>query len=354
MSNKQPGTQPVRKGKQSTKLIVNKKKNKAASCRVDSNKAIAVEVNKYKLTSLYIKGCGLYDSPAALDKFNRWVDAHINDIDPNSTVVCLECGNCELILCEHHLKTRTEEVIPPAEFSIPPVVSNTHFHTYHLYDSVVNSVNWPKFDMHVQNNRDLMGFSNSSIAENNIIPELYNYIKLKMQSDYMVNGTDRRPLRLEHCRRLATKWVEQHKLETVMESDTVLTNRVIFTIQRVCDNRENVVLYEENDPGRNFLTARLLLSKGFSILLVCFLLYSLYGTTMLVVNQHRTLSVIVQFRDVAVQVLINLLESMMNVLLTGNLLLLEGLITNPLTVIVATVLIIGITIISRCSISRTR
>lgn len=235
----------------------------------NANTIIADGIQQYRMTAIYQRGLKSYKNAAALENFNNWVKTHIKNIDPALAQVCHICGNADLILCEHNITVEKEE-IRNCDLPVSPVLKVDHFVSYNYWNAIKQLFAKPGFNFSKQNNRTLGGFSNEHVTDNNIIPELYNYVKLRMQSSYAVNGFESRPLRLEHCRRLASKWLEQRKLEKRAEEDTVLTNRIMFTTQRVCDNAENAVLYGETNPNQSFSIARLSI---FAVLLILLMIY---------------------------------------------------------------------------------
>jgi len=302
-------------------------------------------------TRIYKRGVHKYKTAEALAKFNTWVELHRDEIDPGEATVCKECGEVDLNLCEHWVGAEEKA---KAEYSPTPVVKTEHFWSYHIWDSIKRALKYPQMDLSVQNNDKTGGFDNSDISDNNIIPELYNYVKLRMQSSYSVNGVEVRNLRLEHCRRLATKWLEERKMEKKAEEDTVLTNRVMFTTQRVCDNAENRVLYGYTDPEQNFLTARLPLLKKWPKLLICFLLYALLGRIIMFAAPHAILFLSTYIVPGAVGNWVNLFIVTLRLLLNGSQHAFLGLFISPFTSIGVIVLCIAAFLTSLFSISSRR
>jgi len=303
-------------------------------------------VTSYRLSSLYAKGLIAYESKAALDRFNGWVETHAADIDPALAKVCHLCGSADLILCDHNIVRRGDEIVTQTGYAPEVPLRTTHFWSYHLWDSLKQAMNWPKFDLSAQNNRDLAGFDNGDVTDDNIIPELYNYVKLRMQTSYAVNGVDNRPLRLEHCRRLASKWCESRNLEKRAEENTLLTNRIMFTIQRVCDNIESRVMYEYTDPAQNFLLARLPILKSWPKLLILTLLYVAYGRFIMFALPHIILYLSTYIVPGAVGRWASLLDATCRLLLSGSQHVFLGLIISPFTLIGAISLLIALITIS--------
>jgi hypothetical protein len=232
-----------------------------------------IEVDTYKCTDIYQRGAAAgFSNKQALDKFNVWVVASRLAIDPSKMLVCGDCGALDdFQLCDHFINVKSPNTTINDELIINAPLRTEYYWSYQIIDGIKRLLVWPRFDLGEQNNTMLGGFSNSDIDEDNIISPLFNHIKIRMHTSYFVNGKDDRALRLAHCQRIAQKWVESKKLK--LDDDTVLTNRVMFTVQRVCDNAENGVLYEHTDPTANFLLAR---ARSWAIFFWTLLLCALY------------------------------------------------------------------------------
>lgn len=240
-------------------------------------KNLANQISNYYCTDAYERGVNSgFKNSAALAKFNEWVVANKSSIDPRHMPVCAHCGNADLLLCDHFVTNNdNNKQLDDGVLIINAPRTTAFYYSFQLIDGIKKMLLWPTFDFAKQNNRMLGGFSNSDIEDENIIPELYNHIKVRMQTSYKVNGTEDRALKLAHCHRIALRWAEQKKLD--LDGDTVMTNRLQFTIQRVCDNAENRVLYEHTDPTQNFLLAR---AEAFRVWLLFLTLYVIWGRVM--------------------------------------------------------------------------
>lgn len=205
---------------------------------------IAAGLRTYKYTNQYKQACATkFHSVTQLAKMNEWISQHEDDIEPEAARFCPECGDVNLLLCHHNLAVESVcEIEPPVE----------NLRTVYRTNSW-----WPftksKFDFDKQNQRTLRGFKNSDIGDVMIIKQCYNYVTANMQTSYVYNGKYDRNLCLAHCQRLAMRWVELDSAgkERLM-SDTTYKNRIMFTIQRACDNAENGILYAFTDPLQDF------------------------------------------------------------------------------------------------------
>jgi hypothetical protein len=229
------------------------------------------QVDNFRLTEVYLKGRDkIYPDAAALARFNNWVQANIAQIDPAQCSVCAICGDANLILCDHHV------VAPPA----PPaqVVAQVNpvyqWGWWRFVKPAFRILSSPKIELNVQNNRYIGYLGNEHIDDQEIIPDLYNYITVNQQTSYLVNGYDSRPLRLAHSHKLAHRWAEAYKRSEDLVTNTVFANQFKITIQRAADQVENHMFYGYSNPTANFGLAWLPNSSlVFYVLafLVCFL-----------------------------------------------------------------------------------
>jgi hypothetical protein len=73
-----------------------------------------------------------------------------------------------------------------------------------------------------------------------------------MHVNYKINGVDNRDIRLEHCRKLASRWAAINKVKV----DTPMAVNVMFvTVQRACDQDENRALLAYANPSASFSRA---------------------------------------------------------------------------------------------------
>jgi len=293
------------------------------------NRQISVETNNYHLTEAYRRAVGSgFKSQGALERFNQWVTANAGSIDPQYVVVCGHCGGADLVLCEHFVNQKSENKEQDGALVIQAPIRTHHFWTFQLIDGIKKMLVWPKFDFDSQNNKYLGGFENCDIDDENIIPDLYNHIKVRMQTSYQVNGKEDRALRLAHCQRIMHKWVESKKMN--LDNDTVLTNRAMFTVQRVCDNAENQVLYAATDPTANFLLARLPSLRGLWRALFAALVYVIISKIMMAyVVPYMIVLGTKYILPGAVGTWLNLFVLSLEALLSGSKLLCWGLVVYP-------------------------
>lgn len=316
MNRKQPGSGPARNRKQQTSSHCpggasnttgsSSQAANAINTGVGSNKPyvggksqgkdftaakIKQQVVTFKSTALYVRGRDqIFPDAMALARFNNWVVAHRDEIDPSEQKVCLKCGHVDLPLCAHSVA----EPVVVAQPVAPVVVPNNlrhHEWTFRPLQSLKDAFQWPGFDTHSQSDARLHGFSNHHLPEDLIIPELFSYLTLNMQTSYLVNGKEDRALRLSHVHRLAQKWVITKNLEAAVSADQHYCVRVKFTIQRACDNAQNTMLYGERDPARNFGLAWLPGSRVKQLMLLLLVVVALW-------NLSTTVGLVLRFVQV--------------------------------------------------------
>nr|WRQ65483.1 hypothetical protein [Tolivirales sp.] len=221
-----------------------------AQARVAQN--IRADVRRHHTTEVYIRGRDAkYPDAAALARFNIWVQAHSQEIDPAETKVCLICGQVDLVLCAHSI-TQPVAVAAPAAPQIIPAHLRHHKWKFQPLKALRDSIRLPSFDTHSMSDVSLHGFSNDDLSDELIVPELFSYLTLNMQTSYVVNRVEDRALRLSHVHRLAIKWLILRDLEKKVEEDHHYNVRVRLTVQRACDNMQNDMLYGSRNPARNF------------------------------------------------------------------------------------------------------
>lgn len=253
---------------------------------------IKQQVAVFKSTALYLRGRdSVYPDIAALDRFNNWVRVHQAEIDPSEQRVCIQCGHVDFALCAHSVKEAAEPVAVEAPVIVPHNLRH-HEWSFRPIQSLKEGFQWPGFDTHSQSDARLHGFSNHHLPDDLVIPELFSYLTMNMQTSYLVNGVEDRALRLSHTHRLAQKWVISKNLESAVASDQHFSVRWKLTIQRACDNAQNAMLYAERDPARNFGLAWLPGSRVKQLMLLLLVVVALW-------HSSTTLGLVLRSMEVA-------------------------------------------------------
>lgn len=214
-------------------------------------------LTEYRSTEQYRAICAKkITSLLALKRANALLARIQNGVDPAAYHVCLECDRAtDYELCPCVISVAPQQQAPPLPIDLHADIGHLGYvvepqgfikrAAYYLFD-------WekPEYHLPLQNNKKLEGFSNSLISDQKLIPDLYNYIVNNLNVSYAVNGVEKRNLRLEHAKRLASKYVDTNNIDVT--NDTVMSVRMRFTIQRATDQVENDMLYHETKPGRSF------------------------------------------------------------------------------------------------------
>lgn len=237
-------------------MKASKPQKSKATAKAQIGNKIEAEESKFKMTTQYLKLIEReYTDKKQLDRANAWVKANIKDLDPSRMHVCTTCDDgADFNICACHLKIITTQTV---------VDDNAAFRTRHwekplgrLTNDIYNVMGWdkPSFYPEQPYNKKLRGFENKHIHPSFIIPKLYSYISVNMNTCYPNSyGIEDRDLRIEHCRRLALRYAELHSLDV---TDLLVANRIKHTVQRVCDQQENAMLYEKDDSlDQSFLQA---------------------------------------------------------------------------------------------------
>lgn len=193
-----------------------------------------------------------FGTVGALNRFNQWVQGNIDQINPASVPVCLTCGNSDYQLCNCYVN----EAAPVVEEDVPvlgvvgdPVVRNRP-----MWVGWVQGIHRmffaPQFDLNAVNNHRLRGlvrdFDPSELSDDLINERMYCHIRCEMHTHYRVNGREDRDLRLEHCRKIAKRYCEKNKIR--LDSQGAATAFAV-TVQRACDQAENGILYQPQNPN---------------------------------------------------------------------------------------------------------
>lgn len=226
-----------------------------ATKRNDIKQDVVKQTAQFRNTNTYLAAVDKgFKNRLALDKFNSWV--RNSDIDPSKVRVCNECGACDLELCEHFIvNSPTVAAVDQSGALLIPTGPCNFNYRWMWVDKIKRMFVWPKFDADVVNNHNLNGFHNEQLGDSLINEQLFNYIRLGMNTSYVINGVDDRSARLAHCHKLASRFMDENKIKQSDRTETRFVNVVTSTIQRACDSAENRMLYAPSNPSHNFWPA---------------------------------------------------------------------------------------------------
>lgn len=218
------------------------------------------ELNVYQHSKLYHDAIDKgFKNQAALDAFNGWVGQHIDDIDPREQIACSYCGRVDLILCTCFIKEDVGAIAVVDDALVIPAgrkMINIHYSWFgKLWRRVIRGYDESKFNFDVVNNHhinevsDLVSEPEVQLqVDENILENLYNFIRAHQHTSYDLSGVDNRQARLAHSHKLALRWVTQNKLDSRL-MDTRFVNQLMITVQRATDQVENNTLYSAVDPN---------------------------------------------------------------------------------------------------------
>jgi len=196
-----------------------------------------------------------FKTDKALDAFNRIVRPLENLIHPYSVPICTECGHAEVWLCSHFVTSGPVVEIEDDVVAIPPVEVTTIKWRFAWVEGVRRMFTWPKFDFDAVINRGSRGFHPSLISDELLWVDMLNYIRLHLHTSYKLDGKFNREAKLAHCRKLALRFLTDRNIKPTDVTDSQTINRISLTVARACDQRDDSVLYKEDDPRQNFWLA---------------------------------------------------------------------------------------------------
>lgn len=265
-TQKKPGSRPVRKGKQNDQLIVRRDAGKSKrghssqkQIRNDLQRDVARNIMVYTHTRWYCKAIEAgFSNLAALDKFREHVARLLDQIDPACVPVCRDCGTSDIYLCDcriigEALKGVTVNVDEDdsIDLLVPQVVNFERKFTW--FEGVLKLFYRPTFNPKTNNNHFLAGYNNSSLHDDFQWDGMASFIRLNLNTSYVVDNKDRRDLRLAHAHKLAHRYMDVIKLRESERVKPEFVSRVIHTVQRVTDGAENPMLYAHTNPTHNLI-----------------------------------------------------------------------------------------------------
>lgn len=235
-------------------------------------KRLEDQVQQYHCTDIYVKAYERkFKTQQALDTFNIWVAANVKYIDPQYMPVCMDCGQCELALCNHFVHTgddtqgdAAEDNVVVIEQAAPILISRRH------RGWVGGVLRWfvthrdPSFDLNINNNHNCKYFNNEVVPDDHIVSDLYLFLRSKMHFKY-----PSRDVKIEHCMRLAEVFDSKNKRDY---STPLMLNKRLITIQKACDSHENDALLAHCDPEHKpsgFLTAWAIIYFALLVITIC-------------------------------------------------------------------------------------
>lgn len=223
---------------------------------------IAKAEDEYRRTEWYTTAAkkGFADQ-TALDRFNQTVKNLKHLIDVNKAPICLsEDGHYDedepLKLCACYITAQTGGVAVSAAGDCLEIsttgLGNHQFH-YQWVDGIRRMFRRPNYDPTEPINHNVGWLGSGQLDEQAmLIPELLNYMRLYGNTSYTLNGVFQRDSKLSHGKKLALRWLSEHKFnmkEFVSESAKIA--RVNYTCQKFADLPDDDFLFEEQYERTN-------------------------------------------------------------------------------------------------------
>lgn len=212
--------------------------------------------NEHNVTEWYLSAVKHgFKNSAALDRFNTTVAGIASEIDPRRVPVCTECGNSDVILCEHYIVNGGVVIVNDDAIAIPTTGGFFMRWRFQWFERVQRMFVWPRFDSSVLVNHYNAGFDPSVIPDTEIWPEMLCYIRLHLHTEYKIDGEFNRPAKLAHCKKLANRFLTDNRIKISDCLSPEMVNKIQLTVARACDQRDDQTLFKKDDPRRNFWIA---------------------------------------------------------------------------------------------------
>jgi len=222
--------------------------------RRDLAQSIQSDLNVYALTKVYSRALEkTFKTKAALDAFNLWAAANDDKIDPKAYVVCVECGHCDLTLCDCWVTAAPSAVSAPpdAMIAIPSGPSNIRWR-FAWVDQVKRMFAWPSYSPDVNVNHNIGWLRNSALPEEDLLlPEMLAYIRINQNTSYKINGVFDRGAKLAHSKKLALRYLDELKVPLEERTSARFVSCLHHTIQKAADNVDDDFLLAQNNEDHN-------------------------------------------------------------------------------------------------------
>lgn len=216
----------------------------------DFKKKITKDLNVYTRSKWYTSAVekGFKNKPA-LDKFNAHVAAVQGEIDPSAAPVCENCGSCDILLCDCFITGKGVEIVDDAVAIPNSVASMTWRFTW--VERILRMFTMPKFDSTVPINHNIDGFSNTQLGDALLWPELLAYIRLNQNVSYVINGKYDRLAKVTHSKKLANKFLDEHKIPLKDRNNASFVNRIHSTVQKAADQDDDAMILAHQNEQHN-------------------------------------------------------------------------------------------------------
>lgn len=226
--------------------------------RIRQPDRIAAGINEFKATKWYTLGISKgFASKAALDRFNQAVQARGAGVDPNAAPVCTHCGASDLVLCDCFIVAAPNAVQLVDDALVLPAGDANVKYDFRWVGGLRRLFTWPKYNSALPINHDIGWMSNSQLPEEGMLWEdMAAYLRMHMNTSYMLNGAFDRKAKLSHAKKLALRFLDEFKITKTQRLEPKLVASMLFTVQRMTDQVDDDFLLAQSSQDYN-ITSRL-------------------------------------------------------------------------------------------------
>lgn len=216
--------------------------------------SIKTDITVYKNTDWYQKAViAGFKNKTALRAFNDKIVQIAQSIDPAATPVCSECGNSDLILCDHYIISRGVE----EESGVILIPGDRHVRfRIRVIDNIRRMFTWPRFDPSADFNRQIGWTDPEELGDDFLQSQMLAYIRQHLNVSYDLNGVRDRKAKLAHAKKLAIRYLDEKKIKLDVRTNPKFVNVMHRTVQIATDmGDDDWLLQEQNLSVYRFLKA---------------------------------------------------------------------------------------------------
>ena len=230
--------------------------NKGATCgsgKDFSVRQLAAEVESYHRTEWYTQCVGQgFATQAALDRFNDFVRANADGIDPRMAPVCRHCYSSDLVLCDCFVATAAANAaVLEGDALLVPNAKRNFVWQWDWWNRIKRMFVRPNYDPQLPINHQIGWLSNASLGDDLVNTEMLAYIRLYLNVDYTINGVFDRRSKLAHAKKLALRWLDEKKIPMKARETSLAASCLSATVQKATDMEDDDMLLARNNEKHN-------------------------------------------------------------------------------------------------------
>jgi len=246
--------------------------DKGATCgsgKDFSVRQLAAEVESYHRTEWYTQCVGQgFATQAALDRFNEFVRANADGIDPRVAPVCRHCYSSDLVLCDCFVAAAAANAaVLEGDALLVPNAKRNFVWQWDWWNRVKRMFVRPNYDPQLPINHQIGWLSNASLGDDMVNTEMLAYIRLYLNVDYTINGVFDRRSKLAHAKKLALRWLDEKKIPMKARETSLAASCLSATVQKATDMEDDDMLLARNNEKHN-ITQYFRRPPGFGMLRV--------------------------------------------------------------------------------------